>query len=173
MALGYPALSRFFVLPAGLWCIVGAVGAAWGLEAARSRPSRLAAAGALAVAAVAFVSVRAEGLVGEMRDAVERAELESELVTVVERTPPAERSCGRLLLPADLGWLKGEIAWRLDLPLRDVRAVRTSQPPPTSSCWRTPMASRDPGPRDAVAVRCGRGRAPRSCTRRLVPRTSA
>jgi hypothetical protein len=126
MALGYPALSRFFVLPAGLWCVVGAVGAAWGLEAARSRPSRLVAAGALAVAAVAFVSVRADRLVGEMGDAVERAELESALVTVVDRTPPAERSCGRPVLPADLSWLKGEIAWKLDLPLRDVRAVRTS-----------------------------------------------
>jgi hypothetical protein len=128
MALGYPALARFFVLPAGLWCVVGAVGAAWGLEAARSRPSRLAAAGALAVAAVAVVSVRGEGLVGEMGDAVERAELESQLVTVVDRTPPAERSCGRLLLPADLGWAKGAVAWQLDLPLRDVREVRTSDP---------------------------------------------
>jgi hypothetical protein len=128
MALGYPALARFFVLPAGLWCVVGAVGAAWGLEAARGRPSRLAAAGALAVGALVFVSVRASALVGEMGDAVERAELESQLVTVVDRTPPAERSCGRLLLPANLGWLKGEIAWKLDLPLRDVRAVRTSAP---------------------------------------------
>ena len=126
MALGYPALSRFFVLPAGLWCIVGAVGAAWGLEAARNRPRSLAAATAVAVAALAFVSLRAEHLAGEMGDAVERAELESQLVTVVQRTPAAQLGCDRLLLPANLGWLKGEIAWRLDRPLRDVRAVRTS-----------------------------------------------
>jgi hypothetical protein len=128
MALGYPALSRFFVLPAGLWCIVGAVGAVWGLEALRARPTRFAAAAAMAVAAVALVSVRAEHLVGEMGDAVERAELESELVTAVERTPPDLRRCGRPVLPAHLGWAKGAVAWELDLPLRDVRMIRTSDP---------------------------------------------
>jgi hypothetical protein len=126
MGLGYPALSRFFVLPAGLWCIVGAVGAVWALEAVPSAAPRLAAAAALAAVAVAVLPLRVEHLAGEMGDAMERAELEAELVTVVDRTPAQLRSCDRLLLPGNLGWAKGAVAWRLDLPLSDVRGVRTS-----------------------------------------------
>jgi hypothetical protein len=128
MAFGYPALSRFFVLPAGLWCIVGAVGAVWGLESLPGRPTRLAAAAVLAAVAVVFVPLRVTHLSGEMGDAVERAELESQLATVVERTPPALRACGRPVLPAHLSWMKGAVAWELDVPLRDIRMVRTSAP---------------------------------------------
>jgi hypothetical protein len=126
MGLGYPALSRFFVLPAGLWCIVGAVGAVWLVEVLPSRAPRLAAAAALAGLALAVVPMRAQHVAGEMGDAMERAELESELVTVVDRTPPAVRDCGRLLLPGDLGWAKGVVAWQLGLPLSDVRGIHTS-----------------------------------------------
>jgi hypothetical protein len=126
MAAGYPALSRFFVVPAGLWCIVGAVGAVWAVEVGRSRPLRLAVAGALALAAVAIVPPRAQRLAGELGDSMERAELESELATVIERTPPSLRACGRVALPGELGWTKGVVAWKLDMPLGDVRDLRTS-----------------------------------------------
>jgi hypothetical protein len=126
MGFGYPALSRFFVVPAGLWCLVGAVGAVRALEAVRAPAPRLATAAALAAVAVALVALRVQHLVGEMGDSVERAELESQLVTAVDRTPPALWSCGRILLPGNLGWVKGAVAWELHVPLRDVRTVRTS-----------------------------------------------
>src|SRR4051812_13796232 len=126
MGLGYPALARFFVLPAGLWCIVGAVGAVWALEAIPHPAPRLAVAAALAAVAVAVLPARVQHLTGELGDTMERAELESELVSIVERTPPALSGCGRLLLPGDLGWAKGAVAWQLHVPLSDIRGVRTS-----------------------------------------------
>lgn len=125
MLAGYPALGRFFMLPAGLWCVVGAVGAAWLVEAARAPRARILVATGLALAALPFVFVRAEHSAQEFADATGRAQLESQLIGAVERTEPALRACGGPAMPARLAWMKGAVAWELDVPLDHVRGVRT------------------------------------------------
>jgi hypothetical protein len=126
MAAGYPARPRFYMLPAGLWCVVGAVGAMWLAEAARGPGWRPAVALAAVLVALPAVLVRAEHSLLELADASTRARLESDLVAAVDRAAPALRACGGPMLPARLTWMKGAVAWRLDVPLRAVHAVRTA-----------------------------------------------
>ena len=125
MLAGYPALGRFFMLPAGLWCVVGAVGAVWLVAAAREPRSRVLVATALAIVALPFVLVRGEHSAQEFADATGRAELESQLMGAVERTEPALRACGGPAMPSRLTWMKGAVAWELGVPLDRVHAVRT------------------------------------------------
>jgi hypothetical protein len=56
---------------------------------------------------------------------VARAQLETQLEAAVDRTAPELRSCAGPMLPARLDWMKGAVAWELDVPLDDVRIVRT------------------------------------------------
>ena len=123
---GYPVSSRFFILPAGLLCIVGAAGAVLVLTAYRGRDARTAVAVLLALAALPAAALRAAEVVTKGRETVTRAELESDLRTVVERARVQLRRCGRPTLPAGLGWNKGVVAWKLDLPFRRLRGFRTS-----------------------------------------------
>jgi hypothetical protein len=125
MLAGYPALGRFFMLPAGIWCVVGAVGAVWLVDAAPEPRARIAVAVALALVALPFVFVRAEGSAQEFADATGRARLEAQLMGAVERSEPALRACGGPAMPARLTWMKGAVAWELDLPLSAVHPVRT------------------------------------------------
>ena len=125
MLAGYPALGRFFMLPAGIWCVVGAVGAVWLVRAAPEPRARVPVAVALAVVALPFVLIRAEGSAQEFADATGRARLESQLMAAVGRTEPALRACGGPGMPARLTWMKGAVAWELDLPLSAVHPVRT------------------------------------------------
>jgi hypothetical protein len=122
---GYPALGRFFMLPAGLWCVVGATGVVWLAETAREPRGRALAATALALLSVPFVLVRAERSAQEFADATDRAKLESQLLAAVDRTAPALRACGGPAMPARLTWMKGAVAWELDVPLQSVHAART------------------------------------------------
>lgn len=127
MLAGYPALGRFFMLPAALWCVVGAAGAVWLAETVRAQRSRLAAVAvtALAIVALPFVGVRADHSVREFADSIDRAELESQLVAVVDAAGSGLRTCGGPTMPSRLTWMKGAVAWQLDLPLDRVHAVRT------------------------------------------------
>jgi hypothetical protein len=127
MLAGYPALGRFFILPAALWLMVCAAGAVWLAESAREERGRLKqlAAAALAVAALPFVAVRAEHSVQELADSIDRAQLESQLLAAVDSAGPTLRACGGPAMPARLTWMKGAVAWKLDVPLARVHAVRT------------------------------------------------
>jgi len=129
MCVSYPAQPRFFMLPAGLCCVIGGVGCAWLAEATRRERRRLAAVAAFAAACLPLVVVRAHHSLQEGRDAVSRARLESELIRVVDRTSSELRDCGGPMLPTQLTWMKGAVAWKLDLPLRDVHAVGTTDHP--------------------------------------------
>jgi hypothetical protein len=126
MFLGYPASSRFFALPAGLWCVAGAVGVMRVLEAAPSRRRRLVFGAALAAAGLVALPFRAGHAVREVGDSFDRATLEAQLHTVIRRAGVDLRRCGSPMLPGRLAWVKGEVAWDLGLPLRDVHQVRTS-----------------------------------------------
>ena len=123
IARGYPPEARFFALPAGLWCISGAVGLAWLAQAVPSPRLRPALALGLALLVLPFAVARGHHSLDEGADAIDRAELEAQLRTVVDR---ARVDRDEPMLPERLAWMKGEVAWQLDLPLREVRQARTS-----------------------------------------------
>jgi hypothetical protein len=121
---GYPPEARFFALPAGLWCVVGAVGLVWLPRAVPSARLRPAFALGLALLVLPFAVARGHHSLDQGADAIDRAELEAQLRTVVDR---ARVDRDEPMLPERLAWMKGEVAWQLDLPLRDVRQARTSE----------------------------------------------
>jgi hypothetical protein len=120
---GYPPSERFFVLPAALVSVVGAVGA---VRLVKMPSGRVLAPALVATLTVALVArgIDAGDAAG---DSVRRAELQRALGTAIRRAGPAAiRRCGTPLLPSGLTWLKGKVANELDIrPLR-VRAARTS-----------------------------------------------
>jgi hypothetical protein len=127
MLAGYPASARFFVLPASLVCVLGAVGAVRVVELASMRPGRLGAATVLTLLALPAMAIRADSTRADVRASVKRARVEQALGRVIDRAGPARlRACGTPVLPRGMGWLRGDVAWRLDLPIRRVRAVNTS-----------------------------------------------
>jgi hypothetical protein len=127
MFAGYPATERFFVLPASLLCVLGAVGAVRVVELARSRRGRILATAALGLVALPALVIRAQDTRAEIRASIERARVEEALGLAIDRVGPARlRACGVPVLPRGLAWLRGEVAWRLDLPLRRVRSVPTT-----------------------------------------------
>jgi hypothetical protein len=125
LLLGYPPSERFFVLPAALLCVTGAVGAVDLLKSPGARVLTVALAGALAVGLVA----RGVDAVDAAGDSVTRAQLEADLDTGIQRAGPAGlRRCGRPLLPQGLTWVKGLVAYDLDIRPVRVKAVRNSAP---------------------------------------------
>jgi hypothetical protein len=128
MIAGYPASGRYFVLPASLVAVAGGVGAVLCVRPAGERPARLAVAAALAAATVPFVADRAADVVGDADAAVRRARLSSDLRAAAERAGEG-RHCRQAAVPQGLAWVKGAVAWELDLPLRRVRELPTSARP--------------------------------------------
>lgn len=120
---GYPPSERFFVLPAALVSVVGAVGA---VRLVKMPTGRALAPALVATVMVALVA-RGVDAVDAAGDSVHRAELQRELGTAIRRAGPAAiRRCGAPVLPRGLIWVKGKVAYELDIrPLR-VRAARTS-----------------------------------------------
>ncbi len=127
MLAGYPASARFFVLPASLICVLGAVGAVRVVEVATTRGARVSVAALVALAALPVVAVRGEAMAAEVGDSVQRARLEGGLARAIGRVGSSRlRACGVPVLPRGLGWLRGNVAWRLRLPMRRVRSVPTT-----------------------------------------------
>jgi hypothetical protein len=149
LLVGYPPSERFFVLPAALVCVVGAVGAVRLVKMPTGRVLAPALVAALLVALVAR-GIDAGDAVG---DSVRRAELQRELGTAIRRAGPAEiRRCGTPLLPSGLTWVKGKVADELDIrPLR-VRAARTSAPGYVESLSMSGEEPLPPRPPRAVQV---------------------
>jgi hypothetical protein len=122
---GYPADGRFFILPASLLCVVGAAGAE--LIVRSVAPSRrIALAAVLALCLLPFLAERTVDSVKEANTSLGRARLEAELRTTLSRAAVPLRQCDRPMLPKGLAWLKGQVAWTADLPLRRVRTRSSS-----------------------------------------------
>jgi hypothetical protein len=127
MVAGYPALGRFFVLPASLACVLGAVGVVRCVRLVAAEQRRLAVAALVALAALPIVAIRVDRAEGEARDAVQRARVETALDDVISEVPVRRlRACGVPVLPKALVWMRGLVAWRLELPLGGVRSVHTT-----------------------------------------------
>src|SRR3954451_1708896 len=119
----YPPVGGYLVLPSALVCVLGAVGAVGLVRTAGT--ARLAAAG---VAAALIVGLVARGFTAGDQgvDAVRRARLEAQLRTAIDRAHPSLlRRCGVPFVPRGLGWIRGLVAF--DLDLRPV-AVRSTGP---------------------------------------------
>lgn len=146
---GYPPSERFFVLPASLVCVLGAVGAVRLVKMPQGR----VLAPALVVALVVGLGARALYAGDAAGDSVRRAELQSDLGTAIQRAGPAAlRRCGRPLLPRGLTWVKGKVAFDLDVrPLR-VRAARTSAPGYVDSLSASGEEELPPRPPHSVRV---------------------
>jgi hypothetical protein len=155
MVAGYPALGRFFVLPSALICVLGAVGAVRAIRSVAAGRRRLAVATLVAVAALPVVAIRIDRAGGEAGDAVRRARVEAALGDAISEAGPRRlRACGVPVLPHGLSWMRGAVAWQLELPLEGVRSVRT-----TGDEYLTELSSSGEGsaPRE-VTVRTRRRR---------------
>jgi hypothetical protein len=118
----YPASERFFVLPAALVCLLGAVGAVGLVRSSRGR--RLAPV--LVALVAAGLIVRAVDAGRQGLDSVQRARLANDLTRAIDRAHPARlRNC-RPLLPQGMSWVKGLVAYRLGVRPLVVKGVKTS-----------------------------------------------
>jgi hypothetical protein len=127
MFAGYSAEERFYVLPAALVCVLGAVGAVRVVELFASTPARAGVASAMALAALPLLAIRAVATGDEAGDSVGRARVERSLASAIARAGPARlRDCGVPILPQGLSWMRGNVAWRLNVSPVRVRSVETS-----------------------------------------------
>jgi hypothetical protein len=118
----YPASQRFFDLPAGLVCLLGAVGAVGLARTPRVRR--------LAPVLIALVSA---GLIMRGIEAgrvalasAQRARLESDLSLAIDRAGGARLHDCRPVLPQGLSWVKGLVAFRLGVRPVVVKGAPTS-----------------------------------------------
>ncbi|MDQ4047859.1 MAG: hypothetical protein M3131_00510, partial [Actinomycetota bacterium] len=125
------------------------------------RGRRIALASVLALAAAPGIVPRAATGANQLGVAERRAVLEADLRDAVRASAGPLRRCGAYVLPADLGWLEGAVAWELDEPLDRVDTVRRSRRLPAALArwgpvlvfgrerYREPLMSRG-SRRDAV-----------------------
>ena len=118
----YPASQRFFDLPAGLVCLLGAVGAVGLARTPRVRR--------LVPVLIALVSA---GLIMRGIEAgrvalasAQRARLESDLSLAIDRAGGARLHDCRPVLPQGLSWVKGLVAFRLGVRPVVVKGAPTS-----------------------------------------------
>jgi hypothetical protein len=123
--VGLPVLARFLFPAAALIGVAGGVGIGWVRAAAPAGPARIAfLAGAVAVVAI-FAVPRLVVLVHEARPAA--ASVRGDLHEVLEHGHvwARARACGRRVVVLNTTAAPArEIAWRLALPMRDVRVGR-------------------------------------------------
>jgi hypothetical protein len=128
-ATGLPAVPRFLFAPAAVVCVLGGSGIVRAWRAAAARGWELTAAGSLALALVATGSPRVRGLLPGLHEAAVPTEIGRAFGVALSETGAAGRirSCGGEVVVGGAPPRAREAAWRLDLPLRDVRAVRRGQ----------------------------------------------
>jgi hypothetical protein len=127
MAAGYPPSPRFFVIPAALVVLLGAVGVVRLLEAAPPQVPRAVLVLALLAIASPTLVARVGHSVQAGEDTVTRANLESDLHRAEERAGGQRlRRCGFLAFPRRTAWTRAVVSWDLDVPLRKVHQLNTS-----------------------------------------------
>lgn len=134
--VGYPASARYFVLPAALICVVGAVGAVFAFRSPRGRR----AAPVLAVLLAVGLVVPAVDAGNVATGSVRRANLERDLATAIARAGPGLRRCGQPLLPNGLAWTRGKLAFVLD-----VQPMLVALAPTNADRYVASLAGVDPG----------------------------
>lgn len=121
-ALGYAALSRFFLPAAAMVCVLAGVGV---VRAAASLGSRgrwsAAIAVPVALASLGLVAPRVVGIGPVLTEVAQRSEVEDDLDAVMARAGgrDALAACGEIAV-AGSGLLRSAVAWKLDLPMHRV-----------------------------------------------------
>jgi hypothetical protein len=125
--LGYPGTERFMVLPAAAVCVMaagGAVAAARVVLARRPPPLRVALAAGLVAIAVFYLPPRVDILPRAVQTAESRARSQQQLRSLVRSDP---QTCGTALLPRELDWNAGAVAWDRNEPLEQVGSSVTGE----------------------------------------------
>ncbi|MDQ4049729.1 MAG: hypothetical protein M3131_10190, partial [Actinomycetota bacterium] len=145
-AAGGPGAPRFLMPAVAGACVLAGVGAVRAVRAAGDFPvRRLAVAAVLIVASAPAALPRAATGADQLAVAERRAVLESDLRDAVRAAAGPLRRCGAYVLPADLSWLEGAVAWELDVPLDEVDTVRRSAAVPAALAGRGPVLVLDQG----------------------------
>ena len=140
VAAGGPGAPRFLMPAVAGACVLAGVGAVRTVQAAGDFPlRRLALAGVLALASAPAALPRAAEGADQLALAERRAVLEADLRHAVRTASGPLRRCGRYILPADLGWLEGAVAWELDVPLERVEVVRRHRGLPAALARSGPL----------------------------------
>jgi hypothetical protein len=126
--LGYPPTERVFLPLAGFVAVLAGAGAVWLVRAAPSPGLRGAVAAGLVAVSMPFAVHRAGGLSEVLETAREYEELELDLKRAARLAEPAAPGAAAAVLPRELMWSRGVIAWEWDVPLR--RIGELEEPPP-------------------------------------------
>jgi hypothetical protein len=122
---GYAALGRFLAPVAAVLSVLAGAGAVWVVTAPRPVLARAAAAVALVAVAAPFAAPRLGWLPLQLQHAAERAEYERDLYAVAAAAGGREGllACGGLAIDVvrPAVELRSALAYRLDLPLSQVR----------------------------------------------------
>jgi hypothetical protein len=125
VAAGGPGAPRFLMPAVAGACVLAGAGAVRTVQAAGEFPlRRFALAAVIALASAPAALPRAAEGADQLALAERRAVFEADLRQAVRAASGRLRSCGPYLLPADLGWLEGAVAWELDVSLESVAVVR-------------------------------------------------
>jgi hypothetical protein len=126
IAFGYPTSWRFFELPAGILCVVGAAGLVRLVTLPRTGWIRAPLAAAAVAVLVVSIAPRAERSVAAAENSATRAQVEWDLWHAVTRAGGADLSgCGSVAFPRGFRWTKGVVGWRLAVPFRKLGKVRS------------------------------------------------
>jgi hypothetical protein len=122
---GFTGTRRYLAAPAAALCVVAGVGVAWLLDVARTRPARLAMAGAIVALSLVPALVRAREEARALSVARTQADQLAELRHAVRKVGGrrAVRHVGR---PAINPWLQTALGWELHAPLDDIQATWAS-----------------------------------------------
>jgi hypothetical protein len=121
-AFGYAALTRFLLPGAALVCVLAGIGCVRAWEWLRAHSSRALATTALVALILPFVLIRAIGMAGVVSEVVERDRAVDDLDVAIAQAGGRDSvvRCGRVAID-DLGVPRLALAWKLDVPIHDVR----------------------------------------------------
>ena len=179
VAAGGPGAPRFLMPAVAGACVLAGVGAVRIVQAAGDFPlRRFALAAVIALASAPAAVPRAAKGADQLAVAERRAVFEADLRQAVRVAADRLRPCGTYLLPADLGWLEGAVAWELDVSLERVAVVRRRQGLPAALAQWGPLLLLDQhGRPEPLMSRASQGDAvlsyrlpqPRPCVALLSP----
>jgi hypothetical protein len=122
---GYPASPRYFVVPETVLCVAGAAGMVVALQAPHDTWIRVALAGVAGASLWLALVPQVDFSRRLLRGSEARARGESDLATAIHQAGDERLShCGTPRLPYGTGWIRGVVAWRLEVHTGDVHRVQ-------------------------------------------------
>ncbi|MEM9516948.1 MAG: hypothetical protein AAGA42_19025 [Actinomycetota bacterium] len=124
IVFGYAALSRFLLPAAAVMCVLAGAGYVRAVSTVRASRVRVALAVGLIAVSAPFVVARAAGLPAVWDEVRFHDDIEQDLHATIDVIgfDPATTSCAKIAVEPT-SQLQPATAWKLDVPLRDVRFV--------------------------------------------------